>query len=58
MAIVDGREVEVPVWQRDELPAGFEIEGPAIVVERDSALWLEPDDLMSVHEDGTLEIVS
>lgn len=58
VAILDGRVVDVPVWQREELPAGFETEGPAIVVERDSALWLEPDDRMSVHDDGTLEIVS
>ncbi len=57
-AMLGGRAVDVPVWQRQELPPGFETEGPAIVVERDSALWLEPNDRMSVHDDGTLEIVS
>ncbi len=45
-----------PVWQRSELPPGFEAAGPAIVVESDSAVWLEPDDRMTVHDDGTLEV--
>ncbi|MDP9144152.1 MAG: hydantoinase/oxoprolinase family protein [Actinomycetota bacterium] len=57
-AVLDGRAVEVPVWRREELPPLFETGGPAIVVERDSALWLEPSDRMSVQSDGTLEIVS
>jgi N-methylhydantoinase A len=55
---VGPHSVEVPVWQREHLPAGFETDGPAIVVERDSAVWLEPEDRMSVQEDGTLEIDS
>jgi N-methylhydantoinase A len=57
MAMVADRSVEVSVWARAELPPGFETRGPAIVVERDSAVWLEPDDTLSVHEDGTLELV-
>ncbi|MGH8951879.1 MAG: hydantoinase/oxoprolinase family protein [Acidimicrobiia bacterium] len=48
---------DVPVWERGDLPPGFETMGPAIVVERDSAVWLEPGDRLSVHDDGTLEIV-
>ena len=48
---------EVAVWERQDLPPGFETMGPAIVVERDSAVWLEPGDRLSVHDDGTLEIV-
>jgi len=48
---------QVPVWERQDLPPGFEITGPAIVMERDSAVWLEPGDRLSVHDDGTLEIV-
>lgn len=55
-AVVGDRAVDVPVWARADLPPGFEIQGPAIVVERDSAVWLEPDDNLSVHEDGTLEV--
>ncbi|MGH8915597.1 MAG: hydantoinase/oxoprolinase family protein [Acidimicrobiia bacterium] len=57
MTLVEGREAEAGVWQRGDLPTGFETSGPAIVIERDSAIWLEPDDTMSVHDDGTLEIV-
>jgi N-methylhydantoinase A len=57
-AMVAGRSAAVPVWARPDLPPGFETEGPAIVVERDSAVWLEPDDRLSVHDDGTLEVAT
>jgi N-methylhydantoinase A len=56
-AIVGSGAAQVPVWQRRALPPGFETVGPAIVIEADSAVWLEPGDRMSVHDDGTLEIV-
>ena len=49
---------DFPVWSRERLGPGQEIEGPAIIVETDSAVWLEPGDRLSVHEDGTLEIES
>jgi N-methylhydantoinase A len=55
-AIVTDRPVEVAVWERTGLPPGFETAGPAIVVERDSAVWLEPGDRLSVQDDGTLEL--
>jgi len=48
----------IPVWSRERLGPGQKIQGPAIIVERDSAVWLEPGDRMSVHEDRTLEIDS
>jgi len=44
------------VWQRAPLPAGFEITGPAVVVEENSATLLEGDDRLHVLDDGTLEI--
>ena len=44
------------VWQRDSLPAGFDIEGPATVVEESSAIRVEPDQRLTVLNDGTLEI--
>ncbi|MGH8947286.1 MAG: hydantoinase/oxoprolinase family protein, partial [Acidimicrobiia bacterium] len=47
---------DIPVWSRGRLGAGQEVAGPAIIVERNSAVWLEPGDRLSVHEDGTLEI--
>jgi N-methylhydantoinase A len=45
------------VWRRDSLPIGFEIEGPAVVVEDNSATLLESGDRMTVLADGTLEIL-
>ena len=47
---------DIPVWQREGLGAGHDIEGPSVIVERDSAVWLEAGDRMLVHDDGTLEI--
>jgi N-methylhydantoinase A len=55
---VTDRGREVPIYSRDALSPGIEIEGPAVVIERDSAVWLEPGDRMSVHEDGTLDVAS
>jgi N-methylhydantoinase A len=52
------RTIEVDVWNRAELPPDFETKGPAIIVEADCAVWLEPEDTMVVHHDGTLEIAS
>jgi N-methylhydantoinase A len=46
------------IWQRGTLPAGFELDGPALVVEADSAVLLEAGDRLTVLDDGTLEIVS
>ena len=53
---VDGTSREADVWQRDHLPSGFNCDGPALVVERDSAVRLEDGDRLTVHDDGTLEI--
>jgi N-methylhydantoinase A/oxoprolinase/acetone carboxylase beta subunit len=46
------------VWQRESLPAGFSTEGPALVVEANSAVLLEPGDRLTILDDGTLEIRS
>ncbi len=46
------------VWWRETLPVGFELDGPALVVETESAVLLEADDHLVVLEDGTLEIGS
>ncbi len=45
-----------PVWDRDQLPRGFKIDGPALIVERDSVTLLDDGDRLTVHDDGTLEI--
>lgn len=44
------------VWQRSSLPAGFEIIGPGVVVEDNSATLLEGGDVLKVLDDGSLEI--
>ncbi len=44
------------VWARASLPPGFRAEGPFLVVETNSAVLVGDDDLLSVLEDGTLEL--
>ncbi|MDP9495943.1 MAG: hydantoinase/oxoprolinase family protein [Actinomycetota bacterium] len=44
------------IWHREHLPAGFEVAGPALIVERDSVILLDHSDRALVHDDGTLEI--
>ena len=44
------------VWQRDTLPAGFEMNGPGVIVEESSAVLIQGDDRLLVLEDGSLEI--
>lgn len=55
-AVVEGRHEEIRLWRRETLPPGFEASGPAAVVERDSVLWLEKGDAMTVDDDGTLRV--
>lgn len=47
---------EVPVWRRDELPAGFELDGPAIVEEFGATTVLLPGDRARVGALGELAI--
>lgn len=44
------------VWHRSTLPPGFTMDGPATVVEENSATRLEEGDRMTVLDDRTLEI--
>lgn len=53
---IEGRDVPVEIFERDLLPAGFEITGPALVVDRDAVIWLDPGADLAVHDDGSLEI--
>jgi len=46
------------VWHRETLPAGFAIDGPAVIVETNSATLIEEGDHLSVLDDGTLEVTS
>jgi N-methylhydantoinase A len=53
---VSDNEVLVDVWKRVTLPAGFEVEGPALIVDGTASVLAEPDDRVRVLDDGTLEI--
>lgn len=44
------------VWDRQTLPPGFVIEGPAIITETNSAVLIQGEDRLEVLGDGTLEI--
>jgi len=46
------------VWLRDSLPSGFETIGPCVVVEKNSAVFLEDDERLRVLADGALEITN
>lgn len=48
--------MEVPVWRRDALPAGFEIAGPAIVEEYSATTVLLPGDIARVGALGEIVI--
>jgi 5-oxoprolinase (ATP-hydrolysing) len=39
---ISGDACTVAVWKRDELPAGFELSGPALVIERGATTFVEP----------------
>lgn len=49
-------EVVADVWRRNTLPPGFELEGPALIVEGTASVLAEPGDRVRVLDDGTLEL--
>lgn len=52
------RRVSTPVFRRCDLACGHRLEGPAIVQDEGSTLWLEPGFTLGVLESGTLRIDS
>jgi N-methylhydantoinase A/oxoprolinase/acetone carboxylase beta subunit len=50
-------ETLVDVWRRTSLPAGFEIDGPALIVDGTASVLAESDDRVRVLDDGILEIM-
>jgi N-methylhydantoinase A len=48
--------IDVPVWRRDTLPAGFALEGPAIIEEYSSTTVLLPGDHATVGKLGEITI--
>ena len=47
---------DTPVYDRDALPIGVSIQGPAIVNQMDATTVVEPDSVMTVDEFGNLMI--
>ena len=45
---------DVPVYQREALPAGFSLSGPALIVENHSTILVEPGFNVNVEPCGTL----
>ncbi|MCB1416609.1 MAG: hydantoinase/oxoprolinase family protein, partial [Nitratireductor sp.] len=45
---------EVPVYDRSELTLGTEIEGPLIVEERETTIFIQPGWTASLHENGSI----
>ena len=52
----EDEEVVADVWRRTTLSPGFELEGPALIVEGTASVLAETGDRVRVLEDGTLEI--
>jgi N-methylhydantoinase A len=50
------RDSTSAVVYREALAPGDRVVGPVTVIEADSAVWLGQDDVLTVHDDGTLEI--
>ncbi len=44
------------VWDRQTLPPGFVVEGPATIIEANSVVLIQEGNLLEVLDDGTLEI--
>ncbi|MGE0853428.1 MAG: hydantoinase/oxoprolinase family protein [Hyphomicrobiaceae bacterium] len=51
-----GRMVEATVWERQALPVGFMVEGPAILLQPDATCFVEPGYAGTVHVSGNLII--
>jgi N-methylhydantoinase A len=49
-----GERISAPIYARDDLPAGAEIEGPAVITERDTATVVSSRFRVSVHPQGSL----
>lgn len=49
-------EIEAPVYDRHSLPAGYQLEGPAILVQADTTVFVEPGYRASVHPTGNVII--
>ena len=50
----DGAAADVHIWSRADLPAGFEVDGPAIIEQPDTTVVVYPGDRIVVDHVGNL----
>jgi N-methylhydantoinase A len=50
------KAVVTPVYRRDDLSAGAQLRGPAIIEQIDTTIPVYPGDVMSIHPSGTMVI--
>lgn len=51
---IKNRHIEIPIYDRNELAAGQEIDGPVIIEERETTVFILPGWNLTVHNDGSL----
>ena len=51
-----GEWIECPTYERAALPWGAELDGPAVVEQPDTSVWLEPSTSARVDEAGNLVV--
>ena len=51
---LEGRSIEVPVFDRNTLASGQKFNGPVIIEERETTVFILPGWSMHVHSDGSL----
>jgi 5-oxoprolinase (ATP-hydrolysing) len=54
----EGREVETPVYRRDDISVDATIEGPALILDPHSTIVVEPGWVGTVRKNGTLSLES
>jgi N-methylhydantoinase A len=54
--VFQGARVAAEVWPRHELPRGFEVAGPAVLLQTDSTTFVEPGYRAQVHATGNILI--
>jgi len=51
---LDGSSIDVPIYERTALAAGQHIDGPVVIEERETTVFVLPGWSLSVHSDGSL----
>ena len=51
---LDGESIDTPVYDRSALAAGQDIEGPVVIEERETTVFVLPGWSLNVHDDGSL----